>query len=98
MDSDEFIALANSWVRRKISLVQQSGILQNVPLHEMQAVTIDFNIPLSTIEENGVEVIQVPGNKSDLKKLLRFLDENYYKSPLSKTHFVTNSKRVVEDQ
>lgn len=98
MDSDEFIALADSWVRRKISLVQQSGILQNVPLHEMQAVAIDFNIPFSTIEENGVEVIQVPGNKSDLKKLLRFLDEDYYKSPLSKTHFVTNSKRAVEDQ
>ena len=98
VDSEDFIALADSWVRRKISLVQQSGILQNVPLHEMKAVAIDFGIPFSTVEENGAEVICVPGNKSDLKKLLRFLDEDYYKSPLSKTHFVTNSKRVVEEE
>jgi hypothetical protein len=85
-------------VRRKIALVQQSGILQNVPLHEMKAVAIDFGIPFTTVDEDGTEVICVPDNKSDLKKLLRFLDEDYYKSPLSKTHFVTNSKRVLEDQ
>jgi hypothetical protein len=95
VNPDNFIALADSWVRRKISLVQQSGILQNVPLHEMKAVAIDFGIPFSTVDENGTDVICVPDNKSDLKKLLRFLDEDYYKSPLSKTHFVTNSKRVV---
>lgn len=95
VNPDNFIALADSWVRRKVSLVQQSGILQNVPLHEMKAVAIDFGIPFSTVDENGADVICVPDNKSDLKKLLRFLDEDYYKSPLSKTHFVTNSKRVV---
>jgi hypothetical protein len=98
VNSDDFIALADSWVRRKIALVQQSGILQNVPLHEMKAVAIDFGIPFTTVDEDGTEVICVPDNKSDLKKLLRFLDEDYYKSPLSKTHFVTNSKRVLEDQ
>lgn len=98
VDSDEFIALADSWVRRKISLVQQSGILQNVPLHEIKAVATEFGIPFTTVDENGTEVICVPDNKSDLKKLLRFLDEDYYKSPLSKTHFVTNSKRVVKAQ
>jgi len=95
VNPDNFIALADSWVRRKISLVQQSGILQNVPLHEMTAAAIDFGIPFTTVDENGTDVICVPDNKSDLKKLLRFLDEDYYKSPLSKTHFVTNSKRVV---
>jgi len=98
VDSDVFITLADSWVRRKISLVQQSGILQNVPLNEMKAVAIDFGIPFTTVNADGIEVICVPDNKSDLKKLLRFLDEDYYKSPLSKTNFVTNSKRVVEDQ
>ncbi|WBA13682.1 Kiwa anti-phage protein KwaB-like domain-containing protein [Salinivibrio proteolyticus] len=98
VNSDDFIPLADSWVRRKISLVQQSGILQNVPLHEMKAVATDFGIPFTTIDENGSEVICVPDNKSDLKKLLRFLDEDYYKSPLSKTHFVTSSKRAVGEQ
>lgn len=98
VDSQNFLTLADSWVRRKISLIQQSGILQNVPLHEMKAAAIDFNIPFETVEVEGSEVIGIPDNKSDLKKLLRFLDEDYYKSPLSKTNFITNSKQVVREQ
>jgi hypothetical protein len=96
-DTEQFFNLSDSWVRRKVSLIQQSGILQNVPISKMKAAAIDFNIPFSTVTENGKEVIEIPDQKSDLKKLLRFLDEDYYKSLLSKTHFVTNSKRIVAD-
>lgn len=92
---DKLLEMSDSWVRRKISLIQQSGILQNVPINEMKAVAIEFSIPFTTIVDNGVEFIKIPGSKSDLKKLLRFLDEDYYKSPLSKTNCITNSKRVI---
>lgn len=95
VDSDKLIQMSDSWVRRKISLIHQSGILQSIPIKDMKAVAIDFNIPFETVVENGKELIKLPGNKSDLKVLLRFLDEDYYKSPLSKTSFVTNSKRPV---
>ncbi len=94
-NTDKLIEMSDSWVRRKISLIQQSGILQNVPINEMKAVAIEFNIPFVTVAEDSGEVISIPENKSDLKKLLRFLDEDYYKSPLSKTNFVTNSKRAL---
>ncbi len=94
-NTDELIEMSDSWVRRKISLIQQSGILQNVPINEMKAVAIEFNIPFLTEIDGTEEVIKLPDNKSDLKKLLRFLDEDYYKSPLSNTAFVTNSKRAV---
>jgi hypothetical protein len=92
---DQLIEMSDSWVRRKISLIQQSGILQNVPINEMKAVAIEFSIPFNTVAEDSGELITIPDNKSDLKKLLRFLDEDYYKSPLSKTKFITNSKRVL---
>jgi hypothetical protein len=92
---DQLIEMSDSWVRRKISLIQQSGILQNVPINEMKAVAIEFSIPFNTVAEYSGELITIPDNKSDLKKLLRFLDEDYYKSPLSKTKFITNSKRVL---
>ncbi|ABE53887.1 conserved hypothetical protein [Shewanella denitrificans OS217] len=94
-DNSQLLEMSDSWVRRKISLIQQSGILQNVPINEMKAVATEFSIPFITITENGDELIKIPDNKSDLKKLLRFLDEDYYKSPLSKTNFITNSKRVL---
>lgn len=95
IDPENLIKMSDSWVRGKISLIQQSGILLNIPLNDMKAVAIEFNIPFETVTDNSNEVIKIPNNKSDLKKLLRFLDEDYYKSPLSKTNFVTNSKRVV---
>jgi hypothetical protein len=97
VDNNQLLEMSDSWVRRKISLIQQSGILQNVPINEMKAVATEFSIPFITVTENGDELIKIPDNKSDLKKLLRFLDEDYYKSPLSKTNFITNSKRVAEN-
>lgn len=98
VDTDQLIEMSDSWVRRKISLIQQSGILQNVPINEMKTVATEFNIPFVIVKEGTDEVISIPDNKSDLKKLLRFLDEDYYKSPLSKTNFVTNSKRALSTQ
>jgi len=92
---EELVALADSWIRRKISLIQQSEILINVPINQMKAVALEFNIPFVTVIENEVEMISLPREKADLKKLLRFLDEDYYRSPLSNTNFVTNSKREV---
>lgn len=92
---DAILEISDSWIRRKITLIQQSGILQNVPINEMKAIAIEFHIPFETISNEAGEKIVLPEIKSDLKKLLRFLDEDYYKSPLSKTNFVSNSKRLV---
>jgi hypothetical protein len=87
------IDISDSWVRRKISLIQQSDILGTVPINVMKAVALEFNIPFPTVNVDGHEVIDIPLDKPALKVLLRFLDEDYYKSPLSNTNFVTNSKR-----
>jgi hypothetical protein len=92
---EQLIALSDNWIRRKFALIQQSEILENVPIHEIKAVAIDFNISLTTVTEDGVEKICLPIVKADLKTLLRFLDEDYYKSPLSQTYYMTNSKRIV---
>lgn len=89
------LEVSDSWVRRKILLIQQSGILQSIPINEMKAIALDFNIPFETMANEDGEKLLLPEAKSDLKKLLRFLDEDYYKSPLSKTNFLSNSKRIV---
>lgn len=96
-DIAELIAISDSWIRRKFSLIQQSQILENTPMNDIKAVAVEFNIPLETIMgDDGLERIVIPTtNKSVLKTILRFLDENYYKSPLSRTQFITNSKRVA---
>lgn len=94
-DVPALIAMSDNWIRRKFALIQQSQILEDVALNEIKAVANEFNIPLNTVVENGAEVIVLPTAKAELKTILRFLDEDYYKSPLSKTQCITNSKRKV---
>jgi len=92
----DLLAISDSWVRRKISLIQQSGILQAIAIGTMKPAAQEFNVPFETIPgAGGIDQLVLPLQKADLKKVLRFLDEDYYKSPLSNTNFVTNSKRRI---
>lgn len=94
-DLTALIAISDNWVRRKFSLIQQSGILDATPIADIKAVAVEFNIPVDFVLANAVEVIRLPQNKRDLKTVLRFLDEDYYKSPLSNSQYLTNSKRLI---
>lgn len=89
------VSISDTWVRRKVWLIQQSQILERVPINDIKAVASEFNIPLVTEVNSGAEKIKLPETKAGLKTILRFLDEDYYKSPLSKTLYITNSKRPV---
>lgn len=87
--------ISDGWVRRKVALVQQSQTLDNKSVNELKAVALEFGITLISETIGGVERIVLPDNKTDLKEMLRFLDEDYYKSPLSEQNYVANSKRLV---
>lgn len=90
---DHLISISDSWIRRKLALVKQSGILEAVPVSVIRAAATEFGIDLSINGDGENEAIVLPGNKAELKKVLRFLDEDYYKSPLSAKSYVSNSKR-----
>lgn len=92
---DELMAASDTWVRRKVWLVMQSSILGKVPPNDIKAIAAEFSIPIEYVTQDGSERIKVPSDRKSLKTLLRFLDEDYYKSPLSKTNYLTNSKRAV---
>lgn len=94
-DLNELMAASDSWVRRKVWLVMQSNILGKVPPNDIKAIAAEFGIPVEYIAQEGLEKIKIPGDRKSLKTLLRFLDEDYYKSPLSKTNYLTNSKRAI---
>ena len=89
------IDISDSWVRRKVSLIQQSQILEKVPMNDIRAVALEFSIPMETELDGDIEYIKLPTNKANLKTILRFLDEDYYKSPLLQNKYLSNSKRVA---
>ncbi|MCF4123936.1 Kiwa anti-phage protein KwaB-like domain-containing protein [Methylobacterium sp. SyP6R] len=91
-DIDTFIVNADSWVRRKVALIQQSGIFEAMTPATIKAAAEYFHININIKAIDGVEKIILPSKKAELKKVLRFLDEDYYKSILSNKSMMTNSK------
>ncbi len=92
-DSAQLVEISDTWVRRKIWLISQSQILDRVPMAEIKAVATEFHIDFTTTMDDGVEKLVIPTDKKQLKTILRFLDEDYYKSPLLANYYLANSKR-----
>lgn len=89
----QFLNGANTVIRRKIALIKQSGVLENFTTEQIVGTAQTFNVQIQT---TGDGKIVLPTNPTQLRRLLRFLDEDYYESPLSQTRFLSNSKRVAD--
>ena len=92
-DLPGFLASAGQLVRKKIALISQSGILDNFTTEQIVASAQSFSVAITTSPDGR---IILPTNKTELRRLLRFLDEDYYESALSQTRYVSNSKRVAD--
>lgn len=92
-DVAAFVASAGQVVRKKISTITQSGVLDKHTTEQIVATAQAFDVPIHVDEHNR---IVLPSNKAELRRLLQFLDEDYYRSPLSQTRFISNSKRVAD--
>ncbi|MBA1255429.1 DUF4868 domain-containing protein [Pseudomonas carnis] len=92
-DVQVFLAAAGPQIRKKISLIRQSAVLENYSTDQIVAVAASMQFPLALSDDGR---IIVPDNNTELRKLLRFLDEDYYESPLSNTRFISNSKRKAD--
>lgn len=94
-DIDNFIETADGWIRRKVALVMQSAILEKIDLTEAGNVARVFGIELKTVVIDDRMVLVLPDNKADLKRVLRFLDEDYFQSVLLSTPHLSSSKRQL---
>lgn len=92
-DVSAFLDGAGSQIRKKICLIRQSAVLENFSTEQIVAVAASMQFPLGLTDDGR---IVVPSNNTELRKLLRFLDEDYYESPLSNTRFISNSKRRAD--
>lgn len=94
-DQDAFIDACDTWVRRKIGTIMQSGVLDTSTPQQISLSAKHFSIDIKTNGPENAEKIVFPTDRAELKKLLRFLDEDYYQSPLTSNKYLSNSKRVI---
>lgn len=86
---DDFSNSANTWERRKIASIMDSGILRDYPASKIKSLA----------KQTGVEIlvnnkqIVIPTDKKERRIVLGFLDEEVYKGAFSQNIYQTNSKR-----
>lgn len=85
----EFVEDADSWVRRKVALIQDAGIVDKYKPKEIVSIAKEHDVEIELRDDK----ILIPSNKRELKIMLKFLDEDIYKGPLTDDTFETNSKR-----
>lgn len=90
---DTFKDTANSWVRRKIALINDSGVLNKYNAKDIKKLAKKHsNIDLKVEDEK----IVFPTDANEIKILLSFLDEEAYLGPFSKETFLSTSKRKAK--
>lgn len=90
--AERFFENSDTWVRRKVALIKQSGVLEDFAPVEIKRIGTEFGVNINVLNEDGKDVIILPDDKAELKKVLRFLDEDYYKSSIRSLLHLTNSK------
>lgn len=90
-DTETFKNVANTWIRRKIAMINDSDVLVNYKASEIKKLAKDAGIK---IEVENKKVV-IPNDKEQIKVILGFLDEEAYKGPFSQNTFIANSKRRI---
>lgn len=91
-NNDDFDLHLNSTIRKKIKSIQLSGVLNGIVVQNIIALAVDFGINLTSDENNR---LNIPNDKNAIRDLLRFLDEDYFITPITSTRCMTNSKITI---
>lgn len=88
---EAFKGMANTWIRRKIAMINDSEVLVNYTAKKIKGLAKATGIEI-TVEN---QKIVIPNDKEKVKIILGFLDEEAYKGPFSQNTYLANSKRRV---
>jgi hypothetical protein len=95
-DAQNFMDEADAWVRLKVVLIQQSGILDYCPASKIAATAKYCDLLLQLAGTAGQEKIVIPADRQEVKQILRFLDEDYFQSPQNTMKYMAKSRRVMD--
>lgn len=90
-NKDLFKYNSDSIIRKKIALLQKNNVLSNLGIDDIRRTAQEYGVSINI--ENSKIVI--PDNRKELKKFIRFLDEDYFTAPLTKRKCITNSKQYL---
>lgn len=90
-DTDAFGRMADTWIRRKIAMINDSKVLDEYTAADIVQRAAEVGVSITT---SGSRIV-LPNDKKQVKVILGFLDEEAYKGPFSQNTYLANSKRQV---
>ena len=90
-DPERFLE-ANTVIRKHVSLLQKSAVLDNADTKKIKKSAKKFKLEVH-LNDDGKIVF--PKDHKACKEILFFLNEHYYEGVITKRQFRTNSTRVV---
>lgn len=90
-DPGAFKGMANTWIRRRIAMINDSQVLDNYSAKEIKSRARLVGVDIDVKDKK----IIIPNDKEKIKIILGFLDEEAYKGPFSQKTFLANSKRQI---
>jgi hypothetical protein len=90
-DGFETAVIADSWVRRKVTSITASNVLDACTPQSLRAYAKKFNV---TIEVAKGRIV-LPADKKGFKAVLGLLDQDFLSFEPTDEHWVVNSKRRV---
>ena len=90
--SDAFVESANTWERRKIASINDSGVLRKYTAKRIKDLGKKNGVVIAVSGDS----IVLPEDRADRRIVLGFLDEEVYKGVFSDTLYQTNSKRKAK--
>lgn len=94
-DPEEYRERLSQWERKRIGFILDSGILDHVAMPVIQKRAKEYGLQIDLETDDGKERLVVPENASARRNLIKFLEEDYYRGPLSNNVYIANSKRPM---
>ncbi|EFH8822925.1 DUF4868 domain-containing protein [Escherichia coli] len=94
-NAEDFMTFADSAIKKKVSLIINSGILNDQPIENLIECAQKIGYQLGITNVNGDNKITMPNSKREVKQLLYFLDQGYFNSIITNELMLTNSKRPI---
>lgn len=90
-NAEFFVKMANSYVRRKIAMINDSAVLKNHTAKQIRSLAENSGIDIKVQDDKVV----IPEEKNSALEVLAFLDEEAYRGPFSNNLLLANSKRIL---
>lgn len=91
-NAEAFKGIANSYVRRKIAMINDSRVLEEYTASQIKSLAANIGVDIATKNDKVI----VPCEKEEALIVVGFLDEEAYRGPFSQNLLLANSKRVVK--